>query len=263
MEQFDLASLEHISKIIGCGYTGYEITGLFKKMGRAEIIHDGNTKWKFLCDVFEKLQSQESNPDSIIKFIETACNPKEFINDKEGYDAITNDLNEILEFYALNVNSKGNVITISEKKETIDSIESEDHKLFVSRNLHHEVTKHATNHFLQQNYFDALDECCKAFDKYVSEKAKSDKSGIQLMSSVLSPDNGTLKLNQCNTATEKNQQNGLKFLCMGLISKIRNPMEHEPQHDFQVGRQDALDILSLISYLYREIDKCTCQLIQK
>ncbi len=45
-------------------------------------------------------------------------------------------------------------------------------------------------------------------------------------------------------------------LCMGLMIGIRNPIEHEPQLDFEIQRHDALDILSFISYLYRQIDKC-------
>lgn len=43
-------------------------------------------------------------------------------------------------------------------------------------------------------------------------------------------------------------------LCMGLVRAIRNPESHEPELDWPLAQGDALDILSLISFLYRKID---------
>jgi hypothetical protein len=43
-------------------------------------------------------------------------------------------------------------------------------------------------------------------------------------------------------------------LCKGLMRAIRNPEAHEPELDWPINQQDALDILSLISFLYRKIE---------
>ena len=52
IESFKLPALERISKILGEYFTGFEITGLFKKSGFPEIVHDGSTKWRFLSSTF-------------------------------------------------------------------------------------------------------------------------------------------------------------------------------------------------------------------
>ncbi len=77
--------------------------------------------------------------------------------------------------------------------------------------------------------------------------------GSDLMSAALSL-KGSLKLNTQRTETERNEQEGVMHLCMGLMRAIRNPESHEPELDWPIEREDALDILSLISFLSRQID---------
>ena len=163
-------------------------------------------------------------------------------------------LNDVLEFYSLKINEKGKVLKIHEKQETIVTRETEDSKLFLLHSFHPEIVRHAREQFIQQHYFDAVDECCKAFAKHVAEKSNLDKHGSELMGKALSL-HGTLKLNSHKTETDKNLQEGLMHMCIGLMKGIRNSVEHEPQLDFKIDRQEALDMLSFISYLYRQIDK--------
>lgn len=104
---------------------------------------------------------------------------------------------------------------------------------------------------VQQNG-DLFIMCCKAFDKYVREKSKIEKFGSELMSAALSM-NGTLKLNKQMSTTDRNEQEGIMLLCMGVMRTVRNPKSHEPALEWKVSREDALDILSLLSFLYRQI----------
>lgn len=254
IEPFKLAALERFSKIIGDSFTGSEITGLFRKAGFLEISHDEGTKWKFLYATFEDLQKRKFGPYQILKFLETVCDPQEYFARPEYHNTILGKLNDILEFYSLKINEKGKVIKIDEKQETIKTKETEDVKLFLLRSFHPEVVRHAREQFIQRHYFDAVDECCKAFTKYVSEKSKLDRHGSELMGKALSL-KGSLKLNTQKTETERNLQEGLMHLCIGLMKGIRNSVEHEPQLDFKIDSQEALDMLSFISYLYRQIDK--------
>lgn len=251
---FKLPALERFARILADGFTGTEITELFRKAKYPEISHDGGTKWRFLYSTFENLQKRKFGPYIILKIIEIACDPQEYFARPEYHKTIVDALNEVLEFYSLKINEKGIVIKINEKQETITVKETEDSKTFLLRSFHPEVVKHSRDQFVQQHYFDAVDECCKAFTKYVSTKSKLDKHGSELMGKALSL-KGTLKLNSHKTETEKNLQEGLMHLCIGLMKGIRNSVEHEPQLDFKIERQDALDMLSFISYLYRQIDK--------
>lgn len=255
IEPFSLSALERIAKIIGDRYSGSEITGFFRKAGFPQVCHDGTTKWRFVYSALEQIQSESYGPYQIAKIIQQLCSPEEYFGNAEGHRQIIDEVNEILSFYNLAVNIKDGKIVVGSKADAVlRSRESEDTKLFDSRGLHAEVEKHGRLLFLEGRHFHAVFECCKAFDKYVQEKSRLNKHGSELMSAALCT-KGPLKLNSQQTETERNEQEGIMHLCMGLMRAIRNPESHEPQLDWPITREDALDILSLISFLYRQVDK--------
>lgn len=151
------------------------------------------------------------------------------------------------------------------KKSTIDFLEKNNcpysllHKdnldEFLKRNFHSDVIKHSQKLFIQGNYFHAVFEAAKAFNKDVKEKSRCDKDGQPLMLNVWGCENGVLKITKCESQTDKDYQDGIKFLSGGLMSAIRNPTAHEPAISWPIDKQDCLDMLSLISFLYRQLDK--------
>jgi uncharacterized protein (TIGR02391 family) len=126
---------------------------------------------------------------------------------------------------------------------------------FLKRNFHSEVIKHSQKLFVQGNYFHSVFESTKAYNKDVKEKSQSEKDGQPLMLSVWGSDSGVLKVTACITQTDKDFQDGVKFISGGLMSAIRNPTAHEPAITWPIDKQDCLDILSLISFLYRQLEK--------
>jgi uncharacterized protein (TIGR02391 family) len=65
---------------------------------------------------------------------------------------------------------------------------------------------------------------------------------------------GTLKVTRCESDTDRNVQDGIKFLSAGLMRAIRNPTAHEPAIDWPISEEDCLDILSFVSFLFRKLD---------
>lgn len=126
---------------------------------------------------------------------------------------------------------------------------------FLERNFHQEIHKHSRKLFLQGNYFHAVFEAAKAYNYSVKEKSQSDKDGFKLMMDVFDSKNGVLKATKCETQTDLSIQEGIKFLSSGLMRAIRNPTAHEPAVTWPISSQDCLDILSFISYLFRQLDK--------
>lgn len=125
---------------------------------------------------------------------------------------------------------------------------------FYKRNFHEEIIKHSKKLFLQGNYFHAVFESAKAFNNAVKKKSFSDKDGEKLMMEVFSL-MGVLKINSGQTETERNVQDGIKFLSSGLMRAVRNPTAHEPALDWSINKQDCLDLLSMISFLYKQLDR--------
>lgn len=133
-------------------------------------------------------------------------------------------------------------------------INKEENEYFMNREFHHEVIRHAKDLFIQGNYFHAVFEASKAYNSAVKEKAQSDRDGQALMMESWSPA-GVLKITACQTETDRNVQDGIKFLSAGLMQAIRNPAAHEPAITWPISKQDCLDILSFISFLFRQLDK--------
>jgi uncharacterized protein (TIGR02391 family) len=252
IQPFQLVALEKLSKIIADRYTGTEITNFFHKAGFRQFFHDGSTKWRFVYNVLQEIQNEYYGPYNVLKIIETLCNPQEFIGELEKFEEIVTAVNEILRFYGLKVDLRDGKVKRTEISTHVH--DSEEKRMFYARNFHYEIRKHGEELFLEKRYFHAVFECCKAFDKYVREKSKIEKFGSELMSAALSM-NGTLKLNKQISTTDRNEQEGIMLLCMGVMRAVRNPKSHEPALEWKVSREDALDILSLLSFLYRQIDR--------
>ncbi|MBX6422934.1 TIGR02391 family protein [Thermosulfurimonas sp. F29] len=125
---------------------------------------------------------------------------------------------------------------------------------FYSRNFHYLIHKHCFSLYKQRNYFHAVFEAAKVYNKVVKEKSKSSKDGYSLMMEVWDC-KGSLKVTPCETETDKNVQEGLKFLSAGLMRAVRNPTAHEPAMDWPITKEDCLDLLSFLSFLLRQLDK--------
>lgn len=137
---------------------------------------------------------------------------------------------------------------------SVSKIDKESNSEFLSRSFHHEIVKHSKKLFVQGHYFHAVFEACKVYNKLVQSKAKSSKDGQSLMLEVWGPEKGVLKITPCQTETDSNIQNGVKFLSAGLMQAIRNPTAHEPALDWPIERKDCLDLLSFLSFLFRKLD---------
>ena len=130
----------------------------------------------------------------------------------------------------------------------------EAYEAFAARNFHSEVILHCRKLFLQGNYFHAVFEAAKVYNKKVREKAQSQKDGQPLMLDVWGCRNGVLKITACQSDTDRNVQDGIKFLSAGLMQAIRNPTAHEPAVDWPISKDDCLDILSFMSFLFKKLD---------
>jgi uncharacterized protein (TIGR02391 family) len=150
---------------------------------------------------------------------------------------------------------RASVYSILESAGVAGSETNADKQLFLQRGFHNEVIKHCQTLFVQCNYFHAVFEACKVYNKLVREKALSPKDGEALMMEVWGWQNGVLKVTACQTDTDKNVQDGIKFLSAGLMRAMRNPTAHEPALHWSITKRDCLDMLNFVSFLLRQLDK--------
>ena len=136
---------------------------------------------------------------------------------------------------------------------------NETQQEFSSRGFHPSVIEHCRILYAQGNYFHAVFEACKVYNKQVQAKAQSKSDGDALMLGVWGCEKGVLKITQCQSETDRNVQDGVKFLSAGLMRAMRNPTAHEPALDWPIDKKDCLDMLSseriLMSFLFRQLDR--------
>jgi len=186
---------------------------------RAKLIHD------WILTLAKQEMTREERIQKLLEFLELIT-PSEKINEVE------------------------NIL----RKAGIDSPFKQTIVEFYNRRLHSIIHQHCFHLYKQGNYFHAVFEASKVYNKLVKEKSKTDKDGSSLMMDVWGC-KGVLKVTKCETDTEKDFQEGLKFLSAGLMQAIRNPTAHEPALHWPISKDDCLDLLSFISYLLRQLDK--------
>lgn len=104
--------------------------------------------------------------------------------------------------------------------------------------------------FLDGHHARAVEEAYKLIDNLVKKKAnllETPLTGSQLMQKAFSPNNPILKINECKTTSEKDEQTGFMQIFSGCMTGIRNPRAHET--DWEDTEEHALQLLVFANYL--------------
>lgn len=103
------------------------------------------------------------------------------------------------------------------------------------------------------HYTSAVEQAFKCLNNEVKEKSGlSETDGRPLMQKAFSADGPALRLNDLNSISEKDEQNGYRELYAGAMLGIRNPRAHE--HTLEDDHQVALELLTLASHLMGKLD---------
>lgn len=124
---------------------------------------------------------------------------------------------------------------------------------FDERNIHTKIHSTSKKLFDDGHYASATFEAYKMLDKEVASMAKSSESGVKLMMSALSEVSPLIRLTNLSTQSEKDEQQGYKFIFSGAVMAIRNPRGHE--YGVIDSLTDCLDHLSLASMMLRRLER--------
>ena len=248
--------LERISKILGDtfdGLTGSEI-GYFLRQCNITDVTPEITKWRRLYSAFAENQNNTRCSNGILKFIQTVLNPSRY-TDKNEFEKKRWDVNEALSYvgYELQENGKFREVTTAT---TITEAQRRANDLvdcLKVRNTHAEILKYCTPELVDKNYFHAVFEACKGLFARIRQMSCINTDGTQLVQHVFG--HPVLVINAYSTKQEITEQKGFQSILEGLCNMFRNPLAHQPRVVWSIEEQDALEILSLISYCHRRLDK--------
>ena len=249
--------LEHIAGIISETRSGSEITRFFNASGYPEFVHDGSTKKWFVLNCLKTLNGRSDGPYHVVKIIEKLTDPKQYISNSDMHKKIVEDLNRALIFHSIHVNENNRVILSQEPVPSSPQNEPSDREeieLFRKLRLHLKIQEVSKKLFIDGHYAQAIFEAFKVVNNAVKEKSGiDDKDGQTLMAHVFSCSFPVLALNSLKSQSEKDEQDGFKFLFMGAMAGIRNPKAHENVK--QADPYRTLHYLIFASLLMTKVDE--------
>jgi len=146
--------------------------------------------------------------------------------------------------------------TLSEAEARAGRLKAE----LLKRNVHSDVLRFCRAELLQDNYFHAVLEATKSVSEKIREKTGLSGDGAELADQALALGKaGTpfLALNSLQTDSEQSEQSeqkGLLNLMRGVFGTFRNTTAHAPRISWNMTEQDALDLLTMASFLHRRLD---------
>lgn len=250
--------LQAVADIIGdtsLGLTGTEIGQL---LGRCDIEdpYPDITKRKRLFAALQARQRKDNCANNVLNFIKVALSPVRFVGRSQEFERLRADLNEALAFSGLFLAEDGNLRpvaqarTLSEAQERAGRLRS----LLAQRSVHADVLAFCKAELLQDNYFHAVFEAAKSVAEKIRQRTGLTDDGSELVDRAFRVNNPLLAINTLRTETEQSEQKGFANLVKGMFGTFRNVTAHAPKITWPINEQDALDLLSLVSYMHRRID---------
>ncbi len=132
------------------------------------------------------------------------------------------------------------------------------------RHLHESIRDGVLDYYKNSQYGDAADQGAKLFAARLRKISTKDIDGTALASlfsfkyeANTLTQSPVIPINELNTESLRNMQEGQGHLTRGLMQGFRNPINHSPIKDVVpalISELDCLNILSLVSYLSAKLE---------
>jgi uncharacterized protein (TIGR02391 family) len=262
--EFSHTELESICNVLADtsrGLTGSEMGSILARLGIPDPMPT-ITKRHRLFEALAKRQAQTRSGSVVGAFIQEVMNPVRYTDNRVLFDSRRHDLNTILAFCGYSLGEDGKLRlraqparTLTEAEEAAGRLRSE----LSRRGVHPDVLKFCRPELLQENYFHAVFEATKSVADKIREKAEVDGDGSELVDRAFGIGKQGMPLlafNGLQTETERSEHTGLMQLMKGMFGVFRNVTAHAPKVKWPISEQDAMDLLTIASYLHRRLDTC-------
>ncbi len=258
---FAQAQLEAIAAALGHtteGLTGSEIGHLLTtcKIADPDPIA---TKWRRLYNAFVDNQNARQERTHILAFIRNAMKPARHTRSPERFEPLRTRLNYALAFAGLAVDESGTLKEV-EQAHTLSDAQRRTQELradLTSRGVHSDVLRFCREELLADDYFHAVLEAVKSvMDKLRSKTGLTD-DGNTLVERALTGTPPLIAINSLKTESERSEQKGFANLVRGTLGMFRNTTAHAARIQWPMTKDDAEDLLSLVSLIHRRLDTST------
>jgi uncharacterized protein (TIGR02391 family) len=255
---FTQAQLQAIAEALGDtndGLTGSEIAHLLVTCSMADV-DPTLTKRHRLYNAFAQDQNQRQNRTCILGFIRHAMKPERFARFPDRFEPMRAHLNLALAFAGLAVDAAGTLAAV-EQARTLSEAQHRAQELradLTTRGVHPDVLRFCRAELLADNYFHAVLEAVKSVADKLRTRTGLTEDGATLVDRALTGDPPMLAINPLKTESEKGEQKGFANLLRGTFGMFRNTTAHEARINWPMTKDDAEDLLSLVSLIHRRLD---------
>jgi uncharacterized protein (TIGR02391 family) len=213
------------------------------------------TKWKRLFNALSSRQNKDGHGDRILAFVHTALDPARYAGKRDVAEMRRRAANVPLAFYGLEYGEDGKFRTCN-PAETLSEAEQRADRLRAAlerRTVDPDILLYCRAELLTDNYFHAVLEATKSVASSIRARTGLTSDGAPLVQEAFAGDQPRLRINKFITETDKGEQRGFVNLLVGFFGTFRNPHAHAARVEWPIDERDALDLLSLASYLHRRI----------
>lgn len=257
MSAFTQDHLEAIAGALGDttnGLTNPEIAFLLES---AKMVDPGQmTKRHRIFNAFVESQNTRRNRTHILQFIRLAMSPARYSREPHRFEPMRASLNQALAFAGLVVDEAG-TLSNAKKATTLPEAQRRARDLrtdLEGRGVHPDVLAFCRAELLADNYFHAVQEAVKSVADKMRKRTGLTDDGGTLVDRALGGDLPMPAINPRSTVSEKSEQGGFANLVKGTFGMFRNPTAHEARIHWAMTKEDAEDLLTIVSLLHRRLD---------
>lgn len=255
---FTNAQITQLSHLFGDEImTGSEINRVLTRVGIQDN-SGASTKWRRLEYAFTERQNCDRAGNAILRFIQEVLAPVNYVQNQDAFEDRRSKLNGILSFSGIQYRADGQFERITVAK-TIDDAQKRVQSILPKlrqRGVHGRVLQYCTEELLKENYFHAVFEATKSLADRVRQLTNLEGDGTTLYDKAFSTSMPYLVLNKLQTESERSQQVGFCLMLKGINSMVRNVTAHTPKIKWIIEEDEAIDILTTISFLHKNLDNC-------
>lgn len=255
---FDAKSIEAIARALGDtdeGLTNSEIDSA--AMACKFPAEEAGTKWRRVYNILVKDQNKRLDRRGILEFIRNAMRPASYVKTPERFETLRQNINRALVFEGLKLQPDGKIgkakaaQTISDALKRAEVLKDE----LSIRGVHPDVLAFCRQELLADDYFHAVLEATKSLAQKLRDRSGCTEDGAALVDRALSGKKPLLAINRLQDESHWSEQKGFATLCKGIFGMFRNPTAHAPRVSWPMDKDDAVDIMSILSLAHRRLDK--------
>ncbi len=183
-------------------------------------------------------------------------NTVQYAAQREHYKEKSSELNTVLAFAGYSIGDDGKLREVSQATTLSDAQQRASglRRELISRSVHPQVLAFCRAELLEEDYFHAIFEATKSVADRLREKSRLILDGAELVDRALGGGQPKLAINSLRTETEQSEQRSFAMLIKGMFVTFRNVTAYAPRQKWPIPERDAMDLLSLASYLHRRLD---------